>query len=144
ALTRASGAHGIPIAENTLAMMFAFAVRLPALMRAQMAREWVPGRIRPEKFELDGQTLLVIGLGDLGGTLAQKASALGMRVLGVRKRALPPPPGVDRLFTAEQLHEALGQADHVALCLPLTEETTAYLDEPELRAMKPTAYVYNA
>ena len=40
-----------------------------------------------EKWELDGQTMVVLGLGDVGGTLAQKASALGMRVLGVRRRA---------------------------------------------------------
>ena len=44
-----------------------------------------------EKWELHGQTMLVLGLGDVGGTLAQKASALGMRVLGVRRAGAPHP-----------------------------------------------------
>lgn len=143
-LTNSSGAHGVPIAENFLALMLAFAIRLPALLEAQRARAWHKRDIPGEKFELEGQTLLVIGLGDLGATLARKAAGLGMRVLGVRNRPLPPPPGVDAVFPSERLHEALRQADHVALCLPLTEKTKGYIDEAELRAMKPTAYIYNA
>jgi phosphoglycerate dehydrogenase-like enzyme len=142
-LTNASGAHGVPIAENILAMMLAFAIRLPDLVEARQRREWISGRIHQEKTELDGQTLLVIGLGGIGGALAQKAKGLGMRVLGFRRRALPPPPGVDAMVSSEELPDALAQADHVALCLPLTDETTAFLDEPELSRMKPTAYVYN-
>jgi len=142
-LTNGSGAHGVPIAESILALMLAFAIRLPTLIEGQRRREWGYGDVYDEKFELDGQTLLVIGLGDIGGTLARKAKGLGLRVLGVRKRPLPPPPGVDELIPAERLHDALAQADHVALCLPLTEATTAFLGEAELRAMKPTAYVYN-
>jgi phosphoglycerate dehydrogenase-like enzyme len=143
-LTNASGAHGVPIAENILALMLAFATRLPALLRAQQESLWSPERVWKEKFNLEGQTLLVIGLGDLGATLARKAVALGMRVIGVRNRPLPPPPGVEKLYTRELLPEALAEADHVALCLPLTDETTAYIGEAELRQMKPTAYLYNA
>lgn len=143
-LTNSSGAHGIPIAENILAMMFAFAIRLPTLIDQQRARDWNREVVDREKFELEGQTLLVAGLGDIGGTLAKKAHALGMRVLGVRKRDLPRPEGVDEMIPPGRLLDALNRADHVALCLPLTDETTAFLDEPHLRAMKRTAYVYNA
>lgn len=142
-LTNGSGAHGIPIAESVLALMLAFAIRLPTLMEGQRRREWGYGRVYQEKFELEGQALLVIGLGDIGSTLARKAKGLGMRVLGLRRRSLPPPPGVDELVPADRLSDALAQADHVALCLPLTEATTAFLGEAELRAMKPTAFVYN-
>jgi phosphoglycerate dehydrogenase-like enzyme len=99
--------------------------------------------ISSTKFELDGATLLIAGLGGIGAGLAQKAKGLGMHVLGVRKRDVPPPPGVDEILTQDRLHEGLGRADHVALCLPLTDETTGYLGEAELRAMKPSAYVYN-
>lgn len=142
-LTNASGAHGIQISENILAMMLAFAIRLPELVRAQERREWIAGRVAGEKFDVDGQTLLIAGLGGIGSTLAAKASALGMRVVGVRHRPLPPPAGVGEIVTTDRLLEALPRADHVALCLPLTPATTDFLAEPELSAMKPTAYVYN-
>ncbi|MEZ4726154.1 MAG: D-2-hydroxyacid dehydrogenase [Caldilineaceae bacterium] len=141
-LTNARGAHGIPMAEQVLAMMFAFAVRLPTLLQAQGEQRRVAAQVIREKFELAGQTLCVIGLGDIGGTLAQKANRLGMRVLGVRRTSTPF-ADVDAQYTPEQLQEALPQADHVALCLPLTAATTAIVDEVELRAMKASAYIYN-
>ena len=141
-LTNARGAHGTPIAEQTLALMFAFANRLPTLIRAQDEHQHVAKQVIAEKFELAGQTLCVIGLGDIGGTLAQKAKVLGLRVLGVR-RTVAPFPALDGQYTPDQLLDALPQADHVALCLPLTDATTAIVGEPELRSMKSTAYIYN-
>jgi D-2-hydroxyacid dehydrogenase (NADP+) len=141
-LTNARGAHGTPIAEQTLALMFAFANRLPTLVRAQTARQPVARQVIAEKFELAGQTLCVIGLGDIGGTLAQKAKALCMRVIGIR-RTTAPFAGLDVQYTPTQLAAALPQADHVALCLPLTTATTAIIGERELRLMRPTAYIYN-
>lgn len=142
-LTNTSGVHGVPIAENILGMMLAFAIRLPTYMEAKLRHEWLPDRAMYQKFELEGQTLLIIGLGGIGSTLARKANALGLHVIGVRNRSLPPPPGVQELFPTKRLGEALARADHVALCLPLTPETTGFLGEAELRQMKPTAYVYN-
>lgn len=80
-LTNARGAHGTPIAEQTLALFFAFANRLPTLIRAQENRLQVSSQVVREKFELAGQTLCVVGLGDIGGTLAEKAKLLGMSTL---------------------------------------------------------------
>jgi phosphoglycerate dehydrogenase-like enzyme len=142
-LTTASGAHVTQITENILGLMLAFAIRLPAFIRAQQAGHWERGEIASGKFELAGSTLLVAGLGALGAGLAKRAKCLGMQVIGIRNRALPAPEGVDELVTRARLLTALPRADHVALCLPLTEETTGFLGELELRAMKPSAYVYN-
>ncbi|MEZ4859801.1 MAG: D-2-hydroxyacid dehydrogenase [Caldilineaceae bacterium] len=141
-LTNARGAHGTPIAEQTLALMFAFANRLPMLLQGQKEHKYVAKQVIAEKFELAGQTLCVIGLGDIGGTLAQKAKLLGMRVLGVR-RTTEPFPGLAAQYTPHQLLDALPQADHVALCLPLTDATNAIVGGTELRAMKASAYIYN-
>jgi phosphoglycerate dehydrogenase-like enzyme len=141
-LTNATGAHGIPMAENILALMLAFAIHLPDLMRAQEQRRDVSRQVRNDKFELEGQTICVLGLGDIGGTLARKSQLLGMHVLGVR-RSPEPFAYAHELFTPDRLAEALPRADHVALCLPLTGETTAIIGEAELRLMKPTSYIYN-
>jgi phosphoglycerate dehydrogenase-like enzyme len=141
-LTNATGAHGVPMAEMVLAMMLSFATGLHTLLWAQRLHQRARERVIAHKFELEGQTLCVLGLGDIGGTLARKAQALGMRVLGVR-RSQEPFPGLDGQYTPGQLLEALPQADHVALCLPLTEETRHIVGERELRAMRPSAYIYN-
>jgi len=141
-LTNSRGVHGIPMSENVLAMMLAFATRLHILLRGQTARLKPRDLVIHTKFELEGQTLCVLGLGDIGGTLAYKAQRLGMRVLGVR-RSQEPFPFVDRQYTPESLLEALPQADHVALCLPLTRDTRGIIGAAELRAMKASAYIYN-
>jgi phosphoglycerate dehydrogenase-like enzyme len=72
-LTNASGAHGVPIAEQVLAMALSFATGLNILMRARGEHRDARRRVYAQKFELEGQTMLVIGLGDIGGTLAAKA-----------------------------------------------------------------------
>jgi phosphoglycerate dehydrogenase-like enzyme len=141
-ITNATGAHGDPISELILGHMLAFATGLPALLRAQQQAQPVASQIIQTKFELAGQTLCVVGLGDIGGTLARKGHALGMRVIGVRQSNRQA-PGVEHVYPVRELTTALGQADHVALCLPLTPATTRLLGEAELRAMRPTAYVYN-
>jgi phosphoglycerate dehydrogenase-like enzyme len=141
-LTNARGAHGIPMAEQVLAMALCFATRLHLLIRGQPQRRKLARRVIEEKWELHGQTMLVLGLGDVGGTLAEKARALGMHVLGVR-RSLAPHPACVAIYPPERLHEALPLADHVAVCLPLTPETAGIIGEAELRLMKPTACIYN-
>jgi phosphoglycerate dehydrogenase-like enzyme len=141
-LTNATGAHGVPMAEMILAMMLAFATGLHTLLWAQPMHRRARDGVLEAKFELEGQTLCVLGLGDIGGTLARKAQALEMRVLGVR-RSGEPFPGLDGQYTPDQLPQALPQAHHVALCLPLTTETRHMIGERELRAMKPSAFLYN-
>lgn len=141
-ITNSSGAHGDPISELILAHMLAFATGLHLALRTQHDHRHVQSEINQNKFELAGQTLCVIGLGDIGGTLARKADALGMHVIGVR-RSTRPAPGVSQVYTNDQLHTALRQSDHVALCLPLTSDTRHYIGADELRSMRPTAYIYN-
>lgn len=141
-LTNATGAHGVPMSEIILAMMLSFATGLHFLIRGQRQRQRLRDQVIKTKFELEGQTLCVLGLGDIGGTLACKAKGLGMHVLGVRRSA-ERHPCVDVQYLPGQLLQALPQADHVALCLPLTAETRAIVAARELRAMRPTAYIYN-
>ncbi len=141
-ITNASGAHGDPISEQILSHMLAFATGLHTLIRAQTEHRHIQAEIMRTKFELAGQTLCVVGLGDIGGTLARKAHALGMQVVGVRRTARSA-PGVDRIFAVDELMTALGEADHVALCLPLTSATHRLIGADQLRAMRSTAYIYN-
>ncbi|HEX2037483.1 MAG TPA: D-2-hydroxyacid dehydrogenase [Chloroflexota bacterium] len=141
-LTNARGAHGIPMAENILAMALCFATRMHLMIRSQRARGKIAAQVIRDKWELHGQTMLILGLGDIGGTLAMKAHALGMRVLGVR-RSGSPFEHCEAVYRPAQLSEVLPLADHVALCLPLTPQTHGIIGEPQLRLMASTAHIYN-
>ena len=140
-VTNNTGVRGPNIAEHLLAMMLGFARGLPELMRYQVKREWH----HPDRgvFELGGQTLGVVGLGDIGRNLAWRADALGMRVIGLRRVKTDVPRGVEKIYSPDQLHSFLGEADHVAICLPLTPASRHMFSSAEFAAMKPTAYIYN-
>lgn len=142
-LTNASGVHAIPISEHILAFMLTFSRRLHRAIRAQAHRRWAfPGR--EEIFELAGKTMVLVGVGAIGSRTAKIASALGMRVLGVRRNpSLGKVPGVEAIFGPGQLLDLLPEADFLVLAVPLTHETQGMIGERELRAMKPTAYLIN-
>ena len=141
-LSSSSGIHAIQMTEHVLALLLAFARRLPDAMRAQVARTWRHME-NEEVFELAGKTLLLVGLGAIGQRTAQAAAALGMRVLGVRRTASQPVPGVECVAGIESLHDLLPQADFVVLITPLTPETRGLIGERELRLMKRDAYLVN-
>ena len=142
-LTNASGVHPIPISEHILAFLLAFARRLHRAVRAQERHEWVPEDQLDDFFELDGKTMLLVGVGAIGERTAAVARALGMRVLGVRRNVAAGVPDVEAMFGPDRLLDLLPEADFVVLTVPLTHETRGMIGERELRAMKPAAYLVN-
>ena len=143
-LTNNSGVCAPNIAEHVLSMMLAFARQLPRLIRGQLLHEWRDDSTRAHVFELNGQAALFVGLGDIGLACAERAHAIGMRVLGVRRHSdRPHPAAIDEVGTVDQLGEMLPQADHVVICLPLTARTDRLFDDTMIKQMRPSSYLYN-
>jgi D-2-hydroxyacid dehydrogenase (NADP+) len=141
-VTTAGGIHVTPIGEYVLGMMIMLAKGWPHLFRAQQKGEWA--RLAPQ--ELEGKTVGVVGLGNVGQEVARLAKLLGMRVLGVRRSGAPLESGeylVDEMFAPLDLLHVLSQSDYVVLALPLTEETHHIMGELAFQAMKPSAYLIN-
>jgi D-2-hydroxyacid dehydrogenase (NADP+) len=141
-ITNTAGMHGIQIGEQVMAYLLAFARGLPEAYRAQAQREWRPMK-HHEVFELEGRTMLLIGLGAIGQRTAMLAKAFGMQVFGMRRNPEIGLPNIDAMYKPEQLLEVLPQVDVVVLSPPLNHETQGMIGEAELRAMKPTAYLIN-
>lgn len=142
-LTNNSGVHAPNIAEHVLAMMLAFARQLPRLVRAQDRHVWRDTETHGEVFELNGQTLLLLGLGDIGLAIAARAVPFNLRVIGIRRRDLPVPELPIEIAPMAELPNLLATADHVVTSLPLTKVTRGLLGAEQLAAMKPGAYLYN-
>lgn len=95
--------------------------------------------------ELPGRTLAVIGLGAIGGRVANAAIALGMQVVGydpglTLDAAWQLSPAITR---ARSLDEALRTADFVTLHVPLSNSTRHLIDADRLKAMRPNVVVLN-
>jgi len=141
-LTNTSGLHAVPISEHILAMILAFGRDLPRAIRSQANGEWLRHHTR-NLLEVAGKTVVLVGVGAIGARTAAIASALGMRVLGVRRNPDLSAPGVERMFGPDQMLAILPEADFVVLTIPLTPETRGMIGRAELIAMKPSARIIN-
>jgi phosphoglycerate dehydrogenase-like enzyme len=138
-LTNAAGVYAIPIAEQVIAFILAFARGLHRTMRSQMAHQWE----YPEVQELLGSTLGIVGLGGIGTEVARRGKGLGMRVIAIRRRPDRPREFADEVRGTDALPWLLAESDYVALCTALTPDTRHLIGEAELHMMKPTAYLTN-
>ncbi len=137
-LTNSPGIHTIPIAESVLAAMLEHSKRLWQRRLDQVDRRWRQIYCS----DLEGSTVLLIGLGNLGKRIASLCKAFDMRVIGTR-RSPEPVENVDMVFPVSELRGHLSEADYVVVVAPLTPETEGLLGEVEFRAMKDTSYLIN-
>jgi phosphoglycerate dehydrogenase-like enzyme len=137
--TTSAGMHAGPLAEFALFGLLAGAKELPRLQALQAQRRWAPhfpmGQLRE-------QTILVLGLGGIGAETARLLTALGARVLGV-KRTPSPVEHVESVHGVDALPELLPQADGVVITLPGTDYTRGLLGRERIAAMKPGAVLVN-
>jgi phosphoglycerate dehydrogenase-like enzyme len=126
------------MAEYTLGWCLWTTQRMEAFRASQRQRRWAP----VDPVPLRGQTLCVVGLGDIGRSIARAARALGMQVVGVTRSGRRSPEA-RRVYRTAGLRAALAGADFVVLTVPLSEETRGLLGPSELAAMKPTSWLLN-
>jgi D-3-phosphoglycerate dehydrogenase len=137
----APGGNTISTCEHTFALMLALCRQIPAAHASMMDGRWDRKKFKgAEVFE---KTLGVIGVGRIGGALAKRAQAFGMKVLAfdpilneVKAKSL----GV----TLVALEELLTESDFVSIHVPKTDKTTNMIDAQALKKMKPTARIINA
>jgi phosphoglycerate dehydrogenase-like enzyme len=138
-LTGSKGIHGRSFTEFAIGAIFALAKKLPECWDAQREKKWQ----RVNTDEVAGKTLGIVGLGTIGSELAEKARALGMRVLATKRTPGAKPDYVEELGGPDFLPRMLPQADFLVLCLASIPSTTDIIGEKELRAMKRSAYLIN-
>ncbi|MDX1961914.1 MAG: C-terminal binding protein [Pirellulales bacterium] len=128
----------IEVAEHTLAILLALGRNIGHYHHATQSGTYQL-QSGPELRRLEGQTLGIFGYGNIGQKLAQKALALGLRVLVNSRTRRELPPGA----AWAAIPELLRNSDYVSLHVPLTPETRDMISGPELAQMKPTAFLIN-
>jgi D-2-hydroxyacid dehydrogenase (NADP+) len=144
-LASARGVNYRAVAEHAMALILAFSRRLPEARDNQAKRLWrgMIGDPSRREDELDGKTLLIVGLGQIGGRVAELARAFDMRVEGLRLHPAAGRGAADAVHAVGELGSLLPEADFVALTCPLTPETENLIDAEALARMKPSAYLVN-
>jgi phosphoglycerate dehydrogenase-like enzyme len=130
-LCNGRGARDTAVAEWVIGALLGDAYGQFASART---RRWSDARPR----ELHGATVLIVGLGSIGGALRQRLEAFGVRVLGVARHAR------EGVHAVAELPALVGQADAVVVLAPLTPETTGLFDSALLARMRDGALLVNA
>lgn len=144
-LASARGVNARAVSEHAMALILALSRRIPEARDNQKKHFWrgMISDLALREDELGGKTLLVVGLGQIGGRLAQLAKAFDMRVIGLKRDTTTGADGTDAVHRMEELRSLLPQADFVALTCPLTKETEKLIDSEALARMKTSAYLVN-
>ncbi len=137
-LTCARGTHKESMPENILAALFYVAKPFAAIAQDQTQRKWTNRIAEP----LNDKTLGIIGLGVIGQEVARLAQALGMHVIGARRRA-DPVPGPTEILPPERTGDLLARSDYVVLLVPATPETENFMNAERLGQMKSSAWLLN-
>jgi glyoxylate/hydroxypyruvate reductase len=138
ALTRIAGIFGPWMAEYVLGWCLWHTQRTELFRAQQRESRWR----QVDPLRLHGAELCIVGLGDIGRTIARAARGVGMRISGVSQSGRKA-PGVDRVYRARDLDKPLASADFVVLTVPLTAVTRGLIGARELARMKPSAWLVN-
>jgi phosphoglycerate dehydrogenase-like enzyme len=138
-LTNVQRAAGPSMAEHVLGMMLMLSRHFDYYMKEQQQGRWAKeSTTRPA--DLEGKTVLVVGLGGIGIEVARRAHAFGMRVTATRASGRTGPDFISYVGLPDELLKLTKDADFVVNCAPLTPQTTGIFNREFFAAMKPGAY----
>ncbi len=144
-LASAQGVNARAVAEHAIALVLSLTRQLHLARDNQHQKFWrgMIGDPAQREDELQGKTMLIVGLGGIGGRLAQIAKAFDMKVIGTRRDPSKGAGGADEVFADADLVKVLPRADFVVLTCPITPETTNLMNGAAFAAMKPGAKLIN-
>src|ERR1035437_8702440 len=139
-LSNGSGVFSQSLGEFALAAILYFAKDFRRMLRNQEAGCWEQFLVE----EISGQTVGIVGYGDIGRAVASRVHALGMRVLAT-KRHVPATtdPLIEHFYKPDERLEMMARCDYIVATAPLTEETRHMISDAEFGVMKSTAVVIN-
>jgi phosphoglycerate dehydrogenase-like enzyme len=144
-VSNSRGIQGVPIAETVMGGLLMLGRRFDAMREAQREREWVQNALFDELPTVQaGKRMAIIGLGDIGLAIAQRAHAFDMTVVGVRRDPSQATPScVSAVYGPSQLPEAIRGADVLVLAAPSGSATERLIGAEELALLAPGAVLVN-
>jgi len=139
-LTNLQRTMGPSMAEHVLGMMLALSRHFDYFLRQQQQAQWASESTAPQLVDLEGKTVLIVGLGGIGTEVARRAHAFGMRVTATRATGRSGPDFVSYVGLPEELPKLAREADFIVNCAPLTAQTTGIFNREFFETLKPGTY----
>jgi phosphoglycerate dehydrogenase-like enzyme len=140
-LTNSRGVFKGPLAEFVIGAVLYFTKDFRRLIRNQAAGIWQQFEVG----EVQGKVMGIVGYGEIGQACAERARALGMNILGLRRRPelCKGDPWLEAAFGPDGLHDLLAKSDFTVLAAPATPRTRNLIGESEFAAMKASSVLIN-
>lgn len=136
-LTNSAGSSGRPIAHSVIMHLLSMCRKVRSFADDQRQHRWR----QTDVDDVEGRTVVIIGMGAIGGEVARLAGELGMRAIGVRRAARG--DETCETWPVGRLHEALSLADDVVLAVPLTDDTRLLIGAAQIAAMQAGVHLVN-
>ena len=137
-LTNSSGVHAAKAGEYGLMAILMLQNHMTKIVTNQRNKEFVSLFSNP----IIGKTIVLVGTGSLGSSMAKHINLLGAKVIGVNKRGKKV-EGCDKVITIENIDNVLPDADFLYLAVPETPETKNLISKEKLDMLKPTCGIVN-
>ena len=141
-MTNGSGVFSPSLGEFALGAILYFAKDFRRMIRNQMAGVWEPFDVLP----IAGQTVGIVGYGDIGRAVAVRVRAMGMNVLAVKRHVSAQnnsDPLANQIYGPDRRIEMLSRCDYIVVAAPLNAETNGLIGEAEFAAMHASAVIIN-
>ncbi|MBI3208242.1 MAG: D-2-hydroxyacid dehydrogenase [Candidatus Solibacter usitatus] len=140
-MSNAKGVFGRSLGEFAIASALYFAKDFRRMMRSQQEGKWDPYDV----VELTGKTFGIVGYGGIGREAAQRAKAMGMRVLALRRHPekSADDPHIDAAYGMDALDSLIEASDYLLVAAPNAPGTQGMIGEKQFSKMKPDAVVIN-
>ena len=137
-LTNSSGVHALKAGEYGLMAILMLQNHMTQIVTNQKKKEFISLFSNP----IAGKTVVLIGTGSLGSSMAKHINLLGANVIGVNKRGKKV-DGCNKVITIENIDKVLPDADFLYLAVPETPETKNLMSKERLDILKPTCGIVN-
>ena len=134
-VSNATGVKAPVVAEHAVTLLLAVARRIPEIHSNQLAHRWLRDETSPRMRSLDGMTVCIVGLGNIGREIARKLAAFNVTSIGV-SRAGKAEGEVAAVYPRERLAEAAAQSDAIIVATSADEDSIRLVGATTFRAMK--------
>ncbi len=138
-VTNMRGAHAVTIAEHTFAFLLTHTRALRAFEQNQREHKW--GRDNLVLTNLKGQTMGIVGFGNIGRAIARRATGFEMRVLAVDAEPVPSGEGVEEVWPLDRLDDLCREADVLVISAPITPTSRGMIGQQQIRNLKRGSYI---
>lgn len=144
-LTNSQRLSAPEIADHAIALMYSLVRRLDEYGQSQTKSDWNRGLASGDDkiWEIEGRTMLVVGLGGIGTQTAKRAHGLGMKVIATRNSSKNGPDYVSYVGLSDELFTLAAKADIIVNTVPLTKKTQGMFNRQFFKKMKSNAYFIN-